>query len=113
MGHINVVSQDRWSLVTGSTTLKYRTLCQEYLVFQERGSIKTGCTVHMNLLWRVEVKTQCREINPWSQRYEIWVQLCRSDISEKPNHAKLICYHADGNVGYRAWRNVREREGDQ
>ena len=36
IGHSNIVSQDRWSLVTGSITLKYRT-CQEYLVFKTGG----------------------------------------------------------------------------
>ncbi len=39
MGHKNVVSQDRWSLVTGLTTMKCMTLCQEYLVFQDRWSL--------------------------------------------------------------------------
>ncbi len=33
-----LVSQDRWSLVIGSITLKCRT-CQEYLVFQDRWSL--------------------------------------------------------------------------
>ncbi len=37
--HTNVVSQNRWSLVTGSVTLKCRTCCQEYLVFQDRWSL--------------------------------------------------------------------------
>ncbi len=37
MSHINVFSQDRWSLVTGSITMKYRTFRQEYLVFQDSG----------------------------------------------------------------------------
>ncbi len=49
IGRINVVSQDRWSLVTGSITLKCWTFCQEYLVFQDRSShgsgLKTGVTV--------------------------------------------------------------------
>ncbi len=35
IGHKNVVSQDRWSLVTGSFTLKCVIFCQEYLVFQD------------------------------------------------------------------------------
>ena len=39
IGHKNVVSQDRWSLVTGSVAMKYRTLCQEYMVFQDRWSL--------------------------------------------------------------------------
>ncbi len=41
-GHTNVVCQDRWSLVTGSTcsiALKCRTFCQEYVVFQDRWSL--------------------------------------------------------------------------
>ncbi len=33
-------SQDRWSLVTGSITLKCGTFCQEYLLFQDRWSFK-------------------------------------------------------------------------
>ncbi len=36
MSHRNVVSQDRWALVTGLITLKCRALCQEYLVSQDR-----------------------------------------------------------------------------
>ncbi len=39
IGHTNVVSQDRWSLVTGLITLKCRTFCQEYLVSQDRWSL--------------------------------------------------------------------------
>ncbi len=35
----NVVSQGRWCVVTSSVTLKYRTFCQEYLVFQDRWSL--------------------------------------------------------------------------
>ncbi len=38
IGHKNVVSQDRWPLVTGSITLKCGTFCQEYLVFKDRWS---------------------------------------------------------------------------
>ena len=34
----NVVSQDRWSLMTGSITLKCLT-CQEYLIFQGKWSL--------------------------------------------------------------------------
>ncbi len=37
IGHTNVVSQDRWSLVTGSITLKWRTSSQ--VVFQDRWSL--------------------------------------------------------------------------
>ncbi len=36
IGHENVVSQDKWSLVTGSATLKCVTFCQEYLVSQDK-----------------------------------------------------------------------------
>ncbi len=39
IGHTNVVSQDRWSLVTGSITLKCRTFCQVQLVFQDRWTL--------------------------------------------------------------------------
>ncbi len=35
-GHKNVVSQDRWSVVTGSVMLKCRSFCREYIVFQDR-----------------------------------------------------------------------------
>ena len=38
-GHKIVVSQDRWSLVTGSITLKCRNFCQGYLVFEDRLSL--------------------------------------------------------------------------
>ncbi len=33
-----MVSQDRWSLVTGSVALKCRTFCQEYVILQDRWS---------------------------------------------------------------------------
>ncbi len=38
-GHKNMISQDRWSLVTGSVTLKCGTFCQEYVVLQDRWSL--------------------------------------------------------------------------
>ncbi len=41
ISHKKVVSQDRWSLVTDSITLKFGTFCQEYLVFQDRWSFMT------------------------------------------------------------------------
>ncbi len=34
----NVVSQDRWCLVTSSIVLKCRTFCQKFVVFQDRWS---------------------------------------------------------------------------
>ncbi len=37
-GHKSVVSQDRWSLVTGSIVLKCRS-CQKCVVFQDRWSL--------------------------------------------------------------------------
>ncbi len=37
--HKNVVSQDRWSLVTGSFTLKFRTFCKKIVVLQDRWSL--------------------------------------------------------------------------
>ncbi len=39
IGHKNMVSQDRWSLVTGSVALKCGTFCQEYVVLQHRWSL--------------------------------------------------------------------------
>ncbi len=39
IGHKNMVSQDRWSLVTGSVALKCGTFCQEYVVLQGRWSL--------------------------------------------------------------------------
>ncbi len=39
IGYTNMVSQERWSLVTGSISLKCRTFWQEYLVFQDRSSL--------------------------------------------------------------------------
>ncbi len=41
IGHKNMVSQDRWSLVTGSVALKCGTFCQEYVVCQDRWSFMT------------------------------------------------------------------------
>ncbi len=38
------------SLVTGSTTLKYRTLCQKYLVFQSRVLVYCYLQVNMPLI---------------------------------------------------------------
>ncbi len=46
-GLTNVVSQVRWSLVTGSVTLKCRTFCQDYLAFQDGWSVKRGFTVFL------------------------------------------------------------------
>ncbi len=48
IGHENVVSQDRY-LVTGSITLKYRTFCQEYLVFQDMWSHGSGLSRQVSL----------------------------------------------------------------
>ncbi len=39
IGHKNMVSQDKWFLVTGSFTLKCRTFCQELVVLQDRWSL--------------------------------------------------------------------------
>ena len=36
-----MVSQDRWSLVTGSFTLKFVTFCQKLVVLQDRWSLMT------------------------------------------------------------------------
>ncbi len=38
IGHKSIVSQDKWSLMTGSISLKCGTFCQEYLVRR----LKTG-----------------------------------------------------------------------
>ncbi len=46
--HNNLVCQDRWSLVTGSVTLKCRAFCQKCVVCQDRWSLKTGFTVVLN-----------------------------------------------------------------
>lgn len=37
-GHKYMVSQGRWSLVTGSIALKYETFCQKHVVLQDRWS---------------------------------------------------------------------------
>ncbi len=37
--HKNMVSQDRWSLVTGSYTLECRTFCQKLVVLQNKWSL--------------------------------------------------------------------------
>ncbi len=37
--HKNMVSQDRWSLVTGSFTLKYVTFCKTQVALQDRWSL--------------------------------------------------------------------------
>ncbi len=46
IGHKNVVSQDRWSLVTGSVMLKCRSFCHKCVVFQDRWSHMAGFTVY-------------------------------------------------------------------
>ena len=38
-GHKNMVSQDRWSLVRGSFTLKCRIFCPKLVVLQDRWSL--------------------------------------------------------------------------
>ncbi len=70
IAHKNVVSQDRWYLVIVSVTPKY-TSCQEYLVFQERWSLKRGFTLSL-WCWEVElqvsVTTNCLgHKSAWSQ----------------------------------------------
>ncbi len=39
LGHKNMVSHDRWSLVTGSFTLKCSSFCQKLVVLQDRWSL--------------------------------------------------------------------------
>ena len=39
IGYKNMVSQDRWSLVTGSYTLECRAFCPKLVVFQDRWSL--------------------------------------------------------------------------
>ena len=34
IGPVNIVSQDRWSLLTGSVALKFKTFYQEFVVLQ-------------------------------------------------------------------------------
>ncbi len=53
IGHKIMVSQDRWSLVTGSVAFKCRTFCQDYAVLQDRWSLmavvsqdRFQCTLH-------------------------------------------------------------------
>ncbi len=38
IGHKNMVSQDRWSLMTLSVALKRGTFCQRYVILQDRWS---------------------------------------------------------------------------
>ena len=39
IGHKNMISQDRWSLVTGWFTLKCKTFCPKLVVLQDRWSL--------------------------------------------------------------------------
>ncbi len=39
IGHKSLVAEDRWSLVTGSFTLKCRTFCPKLVVLQDRWSL--------------------------------------------------------------------------
>ena len=53
IGHKNVVSEDRWSLVTGSVILKGRSFCSKCVVFKRKvvswqWSLKTAFTVYHN-----------------------------------------------------------------
>ncbi len=44
IGHKNIVSQDRWSLVTGSIAVKCGTFGQYYLAFQDLMMAVVYCT---------------------------------------------------------------------
>ncbi len=44
-----MVSQDRWSLVTGTITLKWMIFCQGYVVFQDRWSQSSGLSRQVSL----------------------------------------------------------------
>ena len=39
IAHTNMISQDRWSLVTGSVALKCGTFYQEYVIIQDIGGL--------------------------------------------------------------------------
>ena len=45
-----MVSQDRWSLVTGSITLKCGTFCQEYLAFKDTQVVFHGSGLSREVL---------------------------------------------------------------
>ncbi len=56
IAHTNVVSQDRWSCVTGSVRLRCGNFCQKYLVFQDRWShggsgVRTVFTYIHHMIW--------------------------------------------------------------
>ncbi len=51
IGHQNVVCQDRWSLVTGSVTLKCRSFCQKCVVCQDRWSLNWQWSLKVSLYY--------------------------------------------------------------
>ena len=67
IGQKNVVSQDKWSLATGSVILKCRTFCQECVAFEDRWSLmgvvsqdRFHCTAMSISV--VEIIVVCQEI---------------------------------------------------
>ncbi len=53
IGHKNVVSQDRWSLVTSSFALKGRTLRPKLVVLQDRWSHASGFSREVSVYFRI------------------------------------------------------------
>ena len=75
--HKNMVSQDRWSLVTGSFTLKCRTFCQKLLVLQDRWSLmavvsqdRFHCTGNSVRIIDVPVTIRVRKLCHFGQKIE-------------------------------------------
>ncbi len=55
IGHNTVISQETWSLATGSNSLKCRTLCQEYVVLQDRQFLMAVPSGDVSLYYTIPV----------------------------------------------------------
>lgn len=61
------------------------------------------------LLWRVQVKSQCREVASQSQMHHPRIRLRRPDKRQQANHAELVRYHPRGNVRHPACSETTTR----
>ena len=110
IGHKNMVSQNRWSLVTGSFTLKCVTFCQKLVVLQDRWSLmavvsqdRFHCTLYMELRrfsWifntsqRIKIDILVRTTRgPLTINVEQWIcyKLCIVSFCEY--RQKIHCLH--------------------
>ncbi len=53
IGHKNVVSQDRWSFVTGSVVLKSRTFCLDFGLSRQVVCYRSGLSRQVTLYFKV------------------------------------------------------------